>query len=120
MFIRNGLIKFDSEGFWTQPFLETWGFPLWFLYFIGVLEILGGLLLLIPKFRPWGSLMLIFVMLGAVLTRMFFGIKNGVSGDNVYAIINNLDLIFFVSTIAIFLYFISNRKTDFSEQFNTD
>ena len=104
MFIRNGWRKFDPEGFWSHSFLETWGFPLWFMYFIGVVEFLSGILLLIPKFRPAASLVLAVVMIGALSTRSISGMVHGVDGKNFYDIINSLDLIFFFSTIAMFLF----------------
>ena len=107
MFIRNGVIKFDPEGFWTKPFTETWGFPIWFLYLIGVLEVLGGLLLLVPRYRHIGSFVLAVVMIGAMLTRITFGLINGTEGSNLYEILRNWDFIFFVSTIAVFMYFMA-------------
>ena len=68
-FIRNGVRKFDADGFWSHAFLETWGFPIWFMYFIGVVEVVGGFFLLTPKLRHIGSLALAVVMVGALTTR---------------------------------------------------
>ena len=72
-FISNGIKKFDPEGFWAKPFAR-WGYPVWFTYFIGVLETVGGVLLLVPKFRYIGGLTLAVVMLGAIITRAIHGI----------------------------------------------
>jgi len=110
-FIRNGIRKFDAEGFWSHSFLETWGFPLCFMYFIGVVEVVRGLFLLLPKLRLIGSLVLAIVMVGALSTRSIFGFINGVEGENFYAVIRNLDLVFFFSTIAIFLFFATYGRT---------
>ncbi|GEM_PF-4639973 len=104
-FIRNGIRKFDSEGFWSNSFLETWGFPLWFMYLIGVLELVAGVLLLVPKLRHLGSAVLALVMLGALLTRSIFAVINGLPLENAYFFFQ--DVLFFFSTISIFLFFIA-------------
>ncbi|MDW3209819.1 MAG: DoxX family protein [Reichenbachiella sp.] len=68
----NGFRKFDPDGMWTKAFIK-WGYPVWFRIFIGVLEILGGLLLLIPRTRHLGGIILAIVMIGALCTRLIFG-----------------------------------------------
>lgn len=70
--IKNGIFKLDSDGFWTNAF-ENWGFPAWFRVFIGVLEIVGGILVLIPKTRFYGGILLCVIMLGALTTRLING-----------------------------------------------
>jgi putative oxidoreductase len=47
-----------------------WGFPLWFMYLIGAVELAGGLLLLIPGGAAFGALLLICTMIGAVATHL--------------------------------------------------
>ena len=70
--IVNGLRKFDPEGMWTKAF-ERWGYPVWFRIFIGVLETVGGILLVIPPVRHFGGLILFSVMAGALTTRLIHG-----------------------------------------------
>jgi len=106
-FIKNGFRKFNPEGFWSHSFLETWGFPLWFMFFIGVLEFVSGIFLLVPKLRPWGSAVLAVVMFGALVTRSIFGAINGIAMENAYNFFS--DVVFFLSTIAMLLYFVSYR-----------
>ena len=72
-FIPHGWEKFDSEGFWSTAFIEKWGYGLYFMYFIGVLEFLGGIGILIPKVNKYAAFTLALVMLGAVVTRIVFG-----------------------------------------------
>jgi uncharacterized membrane protein YphA (DoxX/SURF4 family) len=108
-FIKNGFRKFNPEGFWSHSFLETWGFPLWFMFFIGVLEFVSGIFLLIPKLRPWGSGVLAVVMFGALITRSIFGAINGIAMEDAYNFFS--DVIFFLSTIAMLLYFVSYHVT---------
>ncbi|MEP5611454.1 MAG: DoxX family protein [Cyclobacteriaceae bacterium] len=71
-FIRNGIRKFDVDGFWSGAF-ERWGYPTWFMIFIGVLETLGGIAILVPKVRHYGGITLAVVMLGALVTRLIHG-----------------------------------------------
>ncbi len=76
-FLRNGIRKFDVvDGFWVGAF-ERWGYPMWFMVFIGVLETLGGAAILIPKTRVYGGLVLAVVMLGALTTRLIHGVSTG-------------------------------------------
>ncbi len=49
---------------------ERWGYPGWFLLFIGVVELIGGLGLLLPKTAGWAASGLVLVMLGAVWTHI--------------------------------------------------
>lgn len=79
--ILNGVRKFDPEGMWSPAF-EEWGYPVWFRIFIGILETGGGLLLLIPKIRHFGALVLFVVMVGALITRII----NGTSLDDALSI----------------------------------
>ncbi len=72
-FIRNGIRKFDMDGFWASPF-EKWGYPMWFMVFIGILETLGGISLLIPKLRHYGAFVISIVMTGALATRLINGV----------------------------------------------
>ncbi len=72
MFVKNGYLKFDPEGFWGPAF-KRWGYPVWFLFFIGVLEFAGGLLILVPRFAGYAALTLALVMLGALITRLIHG-----------------------------------------------
>lgn len=81
MFVKNGWRKFDPEGFWGPAF-SRWGYPVWFLYFIGVVEFVGGLLLVIPRYKVFGALALATVMIGALITRII----NGVGFDDAFAI----------------------------------
>ena len=80
------------------------------MYFIGVVEVVGGLFLLIPGLRPYGSLALAVVMVGALATRSIFGVINGVEAANFYEVIRTLDLVFFFSTIAMLLFLATYRK----------
>jgi putative oxidoreductase len=50
-----------------------WGYPLWFLYLIGAIELVGGICLLIPQVRFFAVLVLSVTMVGAFLTHLRAG-----------------------------------------------
>ena len=54
---------------WTER-VAGWGYPANAQYFIGVLEILGGIGVLIPRWRLTASLTLAALMLGALCTHL--------------------------------------------------
>jgi putative oxidoreductase len=68
MYVQMGWVKFDPNGFWTAAFTR-WGYPPWFRIFIGALEVLGGILIIVPYTASYGALVLSLVMLGAWGTR---------------------------------------------------
>jgi uncharacterized membrane protein YphA (DoxX/SURF4 family) len=49
------------------------GYPTWFLYATGVIEVVGGILLLIPKTAVFGVLLLGATMVGAVVSLLKIG-----------------------------------------------
>ena len=50
-----------------------WGYPPWFVTVTGAIEVLGGILLLIPKTRFYGAALLVATMVGAILTHIGAG-----------------------------------------------
>ncbi len=83
MYVRMGWVKFDPEGFWTAAF-ERWNYPVWLLILVGVIEVAGGLLILIPWTASWGGLSLAVIMLGAWITRFNDGRMVDVAWITVY------------------------------------
>lgn len=52
---------------------ELWGYPIWFMYFIGVAEIAGAIGLFIPKLRLLAAMSLLVIMVGAFVTHLRAG-----------------------------------------------
>jgi len=50
---------------------EHIGLGQWFRYLTGVLEVGGGIAILVPAFAPFAALLLGCVMIGAVATHLF-------------------------------------------------
>ena len=69
MYVEMGWVKFDPNGFWTTAF-ERWGYPTWLRWVVGIIETLGGLMLLIPWLATYGALAVGAVMTGAWVTRV--------------------------------------------------
>ena len=57
----------------TKEFTEVWHFPLWFMYFVGVAQVLGGIGLFIRQLRMPASLSMALVMVGGIVTTIISG-----------------------------------------------
>ena len=68
-FVFVGISKLEGPSAirWIERFVH-WGYPANTQYVIGVLEILGGLGMLIPKWRRAAAAILVAVMIGALGT----------------------------------------------------
>jgi uncharacterized membrane protein YphA (DoxX/SURF4 family) len=71
LFLAVGATKFRSPGWETR--FAAWGYPPWTLAAVAALEILGAVLLLVPRTRRWGCLTLLIVMAGAAVTHVVNG-----------------------------------------------
>ena len=72
MYVKMGWVKFDPNGFWTVAF-ERWSYPVWLRWVVGVIEVAGGVLILIPWTASWGAISLTVIMAGAWVTRFADG-----------------------------------------------
>ncbi|MEP5612450.1 MAG: DoxX family protein [Cyclobacteriaceae bacterium] len=68
-FLLAGQAKFTQPGVWAKSFAD-WGFPDNFYFVIGGLEVLGAILVFIPKFASKAALGLGIIMIGATLTHV--------------------------------------------------
>jgi putative oxidoreductase len=71
-FVVFGMEKFSSDpgSHWVNLFAQI-GAGVWFRYFTGVVEVLGGLLVLIPRTALIGLAVLACTMAGAVVILAF-------------------------------------------------
>src|SRR5258706_8157266 len=70
MFLMVGFLKLSGDPQLVGLF-DAIGLGQWFRYLTGSLEVLGAILLLIPRLSGLGALLLVWVMLGAVATHVF-------------------------------------------------
>src|SRR5262245_41864599 len=65
-FYPGGLIGYPS---YAVKFVN-WGYPAWFAMVIGGAELLAAVLLVLPRRRFLGAVLLVFVLIGAVATHI--------------------------------------------------
>lgn len=70
MFLSAGAGKLLGDATTVQAF-EAIGFGQWFRYVTGGIEVIGAVLLVIPRLAGAGALLLAAVMVGAILTHLF-------------------------------------------------
>jgi putative oxidoreductase len=70
MFLMVGFLKLSGDPQMVALF-QAIGLGQWFRYVTGSLEVLGAVLLLIPRLTGLGALLLVGVTLGAVTTHLF-------------------------------------------------
>jgi putative oxidoreductase len=71
-FIAAGGAKLMGSESQVEHFAQ-WGYPIWFLYLTGIIEVVGGLCLFIPKTQWYGMVVLSITMVGAALTHLMAG-----------------------------------------------
>jgi putative oxidoreductase len=71
-FMIAALPKLLGAHVWVVKFIN-WGYPNWFPFAIGSLELLGGALLLIPRLARYGAIVLGVIMVGAAYTHLANG-----------------------------------------------
>ena len=72
MFIMAGGAKLMGDHSQVEHFAQ-WGYPLWFLYLTGIIEVGGGICLFIRKAQFSGIVVLSITMVGAALTHLRAG-----------------------------------------------
>lgn len=68
-----GITKLIGQADLTKEFTEVWHFPLWFMYFVGVAQVLGGIALFTRPLRMPASLAMALIMIGAIVTTIISG-----------------------------------------------
>jgi uncharacterized membrane protein YphA (DoxX/SURF4 family) len=73
-FIAGAVTKFAPGETWAGPpysqQFADWGYPSWFRFVVGADELVGAVLLLIPRRRFLGSALLGVILVGAILTHI--------------------------------------------------
>lgn len=71
LFLFTGISKLLGTSMQVQNFAH-WGYPLWFMYAIGALEVLA-VILLWTKFSRWANIYLLIQMVGVFYTHINSG-----------------------------------------------
>lgn len=72
MFLFAGGIKLSGQPAAAEMFMR-FGFPLWFMYLTGAIEVGSAILVLVPRLAPVGAGLLVCVMIGAIFTHLTHG-----------------------------------------------
>lgn len=91
-FIAAGAAKLAGAAPMVSVF-EQVGVGQWFRYVTGVIEVVGGLMLLAPRFAAIGGLVLATTMIFAVLTHLFLIGGNPVPALGLFALTATIALI---------------------------
>lgn len=68
-----GITKLIGQADLIKEFTGVWNFPLWFMYFVGVAQVLGGIALFTRQLRMPASLAMALIMIGAIITTIISG-----------------------------------------------
>ena len=68
-----GITKLIGQADLTKEFTEIWHFPIWFMYFVGIAQVLGGIGLFTRQLRMPASLAMALIMIGAIATTIVAG-----------------------------------------------
>jgi len=68
-FVLSGGTKLSGPEEMANNFIR-WGYPSWFMYVTGAIELVAAVMLLIPRTRFVGAFLLVATMGGAVLTHV--------------------------------------------------
>jgi uncharacterized membrane protein YphA (DoxX/SURF4 family) len=71
-FVGAGTAKLTSQPMMVTNF-AAWGFPGWFLYVTGAIEVVSAIMILIPRTALIGTALLICTMICALLTHLTHG-----------------------------------------------
>jgi len=82
VFLNAGWPKFSDSSGWARAFV-SWGFPVWFRFLVGGIEVLGGVLLLVPQTAIYAAAALAVIMLGAIGTHVVHGDPSAISHEAV-------------------------------------
>lgn len=71
LFGFSGIAKLMALGVAVEAFTR-WGYPIGFMYFVGILEVAGAAAMWMRKLAPFAALCLAGLTLGALATRVLF------------------------------------------------
>ena len=78
LFVMQGLMKLSGMPVWIERFRD-YGYPDNFVFVVGATELLGGILLFVPRVARFGAAMLAVVMIGAGVTHLLHAeVGNGI------------------------------------------
>jgi uncharacterized membrane protein YphA (DoxX/SURF4 family) len=71
-FLGAGAAKLTGQPMMQQEF-AVFGYPLWFMYLTGLIELVSAILVVIPRTSRLGAALLVCVMVGAIVSHLAHG-----------------------------------------------
>lgn len=71
-FLGAGFSKLTAQPVMVKEF-TTFGYPSWFMYLTGLIEVVSAILVIVPKTARIGAGLLICVMVGAIFSHVTHG-----------------------------------------------
>jgi uncharacterized membrane protein YphA (DoxX/SURF4 family) len=71
-FLGAGAAKLTTQPMMLQEFAR-FGYPTWFMYVTGILEVVGAIAVLVPRYAFYGAALLTCIMLGAIFSHLTHG-----------------------------------------------
>jgi len=65
-----GIFKLIGASQVVEEFVGLWHFPLWFMYFLGVAQVMGGIGFFVSKLRKPAAFSMALIMIGAIVTNI--------------------------------------------------
>ena len=90
-FLPPAILKLVAVPEMVENFAR-WGFPSWFMYVTGLLELTAAVLIVIPRTRAYGAALLVAVMVGAVGTHLSAGEAGQVVAPLVLGVLSTVAL----------------------------
>jgi uncharacterized membrane protein YphA (DoxX/SURF4 family) len=72
LFLFAAVGKLTAQAMVVTMF-ASFGYPLWFMTCIGVLEVIAGLAILVPRTAVWAAALMVCIMVGAIVTEVVHG-----------------------------------------------
>ena len=101
LFVSSGYSKITGGASMIQRF-EAWGYGVSFMRLIGLLELVGGLLLLLPRLVHYASSLLSIIMIGATYTHL----SSGIGGPE-----------FAIGVLVVLLFILARKRNNFRKLF---
>lgn len=71
-FLGASFAKLTTSAMMVQEF-ASFGYPLWFMYVTGAIELVSAVLVIVPRTSSIGAALLVCVMLGAIFSHLTHG-----------------------------------------------
>jgi uncharacterized membrane protein YphA (DoxX/SURF4 family) len=72
LFVFAAIGKLTAQAMVVTMF-HQFGYTRWFMTFVGILELIAGIAILVPRTAVWGAALMMVIMVGAIVTEVVHG-----------------------------------------------